>query len=121
MTVCVIADDDDVLFFVSRVLERAGASVTTTHDGIVGIDTVIEQGTQLVIVDVLLPDMQGLEVGRRLRTYCEHQVHLVALSGLSEPAIEGEVSAAGFDEVLRKPIDSRSLTKLLVRLENQRN
>ena len=69
MKVLIIDDDPDILDVVSLCFEVRwpDATVLVAADGASGLKTFEEEGADLVILDLMLPDMDGVEVGRRLQ------------------------------------------------------
>ena len=65
--VLVIDDDDKITTSLRRALAYAGYSTQVAHDGVEGLSAARESWPDLVILDILLPGMNGLEVCRRLR------------------------------------------------------
>jgi len=66
-TILVIDDDHMLLKMISRILEQAGFSVTTADNGEEGLQKPAENTPDLIILDFMLPHMNGLEVCRRLK------------------------------------------------------
>jgi len=101
-----VVDDDQVLRGALRVvLEAAGYDVMDAADGEAGLRLYGKQGADLVLVDLFMPERDGLDVLRALRTAIP-QPKIVAMSG------SGRVRAAaafGAARTLRKPFEPRDL------------
>jgi DNA-binding response OmpR family regulator len=68
--VILVADDDeDILLLVNTVLERAGYEVVATRDGAEALAAAMQRRPDLVVLDVAMPEVDGLEVLRRLRAH----------------------------------------------------
>jgi CheY-like chemotaxis protein len=65
---------------------------------------VLEMQPDLAIVDIGLPDIDGYEVARRVRTQSKRRVALIALTGYGQPEDVRRAHAAGFDVHLVKPV-----------------
>ncbi|HEX7117551.1 MAG TPA: response regulator [Longimicrobiales bacterium] len=89
-------------------LESSGYHVAVAVDGRAALDQALVDPPDLILMDVMMPELDGLEVTRRLRSSeTTHDVPIIAISamqGARELALE-----AGADEVLAKPIDIGSL------------
>jgi len=107
-----VVDDDDVFRFAIRlVLEAAGYEVVDAADGAAGLQQYREQGADLVLVDVFMPEMDGLQVIRALRIAIP-QPKIVAMSGGGRIGFLDVLKAAGAVgavRTLRKPFESHEL------------
>ncbi len=68
MNVLVVEDDDAVARFLAQALDEAGYGTQLCDDGTRALQTASEQVFDLILLDVMLPGLNGLEVCRRLRT-----------------------------------------------------
>ena len=112
LRVVVIDDDPDLRNLIKLTLEfTAGWDVTTAQDGASGIETVRAIKPNLVVVDLMMPGMDGYEVCRRLKAEADTAeiplVMLTARKQLDELQLE-QVGAAG---VVFKPFDPDELAK----------
>ncbi|HEX6940446.1 MAG TPA: response regulator [Longimicrobiales bacterium] len=89
-------------------LESAGYHVAVAMDGRAALDQALVDPPDLILLDVMMPELDGLEVTRRLRSSETTQavpiIAITAMQGAQELALE-----AGADEVMTKPVDIRSL------------
>ena len=106
MTRVLVMDDDDVFRSAMRVvLEEAGYDVIAAADGVAGLRLYRERGAELVVVDIFMPEMDGLEVIRALRTGVPRP-RLIAMSGGGQAGREDILSIAtalGAARTLKKP------------------
>jgi two-component system alkaline phosphatase synthesis response regulator PhoP/two-component system response regulator VicR len=106
-----IADDDrDILSLVRAVLERSGHEVVSAGDGAEALARVADRRPDLAVLDITMPQVDGLEVLRRLRADPETSDLPVIL--LSAQAQEADVSrgfAAGASAYVKKPFSPREL------------
>src|SRR5258707_1251458 len=84
-TVLVLDDDPTVSDVVRRYLERADFSVTLASDGFAALAAVAERRPDLVVLDLMLPGLDGLEVCRRLR-HDDPNLPVVMLTALGDEA-----------------------------------
>jgi len=107
-----IADDDlDVALAVQVSLELEGFEVHVIHDGGVAIEEALRLRPDLVILDVVMPEVDGYEVCRRIRSdprLLNCPVILLTAKSLSEDVVRG--FSAGADDYVVKPYDSAELS-----------
>ena len=85
-------------------LEDVGFEVDVADDGERALAIAATRAPAVVIVDILLPGMDGWEVARRLRDVYGAAIRLVALTSLGDPEDRARSAAAGFDVHLVKPV-----------------
>jgi signal transduction histidine kinase/ActR/RegA family two-component response regulator len=104
--ILVVDDDVDAAEMLSRALQITGYEVRQEHDGASALVTAAQFRPDVVLLDLGLPGMGGLEVARRLRDLTElSDVRIVALTGLSEPLTRSRGVALGIERHLVKPVD----------------
>ena len=110
-----VADDDpDILSLVSLRLEKAGYEVVTATDGRQAFDAIREQRPAAAILDVRMPEMDGLEVMRSIRADEESKdMIVIALSARVREANIAEGLEAGADEYMQKPFSGKQLIELI--------
>jgi DNA-binding response OmpR family regulator len=106
--VLVVDDDATVSDVVRRYLERADFEVTLAADGPSALTAAATQRPDLVVLDLMLPGMDGLEVCRRLRERDPH-VPVVMLTALGEEADRVVGLSLGADDYVTKPFSPREL------------
>jgi signal transduction histidine kinase len=110
--VLVVDDNVDTAEMVCAALRRLGHDVAVAHDGPRAIDRALAFVPDVVLLDVGLPEMDGLEVARKLRG-SGSRARLVALTGYGKPSDHEASRAAGFDSHLVKPVDLATLQQAL--------
>ncbi|MFM2447804.1 MAG: hypothetical protein RIS44_254 [Pseudomonadota bacterium] len=96
---------------------RPGIALEMAVDGQSGIDAALRQRPDLILVDMMLPDLHGLQVIERLRQAPSLQsVRCIAISANAMPQQIVEAKAAGFDDYLTKPVSMKLLLTELDRL-----
>ena len=106
---CILVIDDDaaVRFALCRLLEQQGYEVVTAGDGQEGLQCVTARCPDLLLVDIFLPEMDGIETIRWVRRRFPH-LPIIAMSGGSRVYGAGEVLAVardfGAQYTFRKPI-----------------
>jgi DNA-binding response OmpR family regulator len=106
--VLVVDDDPTVSDVVRRYLERAGLVVTLAADGPAGLRAYQAERPDLVVLDLMLPGLDGLEVCRRLRSRPD-EVPIVMLTALGEEADRVLGLQLGADDYVTKPFSPREL------------
>jgi len=108
--VLIVDDDPRVTAFFERLLTREGYVVTIAHDGASALTSVTEHPPDVVLLDVMIPGLDGFEICRRLKrepgTRLTPIILVTALSA-HEDRIRG--LEAGADEFLTKPVDTHEL------------
>jgi DNA-binding response OmpR family regulator len=103
-----VDDDPNVCEVVTRYLEREGFAVETASDGLVALDRALASPADLVVLDVMLPGLSGLEVCRRLRAVTPVPVIMLTARGEESDRIAG--LDLGADDYVAKPFSPRELT-----------
>ncbi len=112
-----LAEDNAVSQLVARtLLERQGFIVATATDGAAAVTAVAEGGFDLVLMDCEMPQVDGYEATRRIRTAGGVQPIIVALTASDTPEVRQRCAAAGMDACLAKPIQIQSLVLAVARL-----
>lgn len=99
--------DDDALTrrFVRAVLEGLGFDIEEAADGVGGLEAAARSGPDMVILDVTMPGISGIEVVPRLPEGCK----VLMLTGVDDPDTEAEAQRAGAHAYLIKPFSPREL------------
>ncbi len=103
-TILIIEDDETISRFVELELEHAGFSVLRAADGPTGIDLLEANDVDLVILDLMLPGIDGLDVARHIRKK-GMQVPILMLTARAETRDVVMGFDAGADDYLRKPFE----------------
>ena len=109
--VLVVDDDASVLSALQRSLAAEGYDVDTADTGVAALALARERNPDLVVLDVMLPGMNGFEVCRRLRTFCVSPVLMLTARDTVPDKVAGLDSGA--DDYLVKPF---AVDELLARL-----
>ena len=108
--ILIAEDDSDLRLLVSLKLESSGHEVVSVEDGSAAANSCRELRPDLVILDLMMPGMSGLEVCRYIRSDPELKATPVILLTARAQASDIEAGkAAGVDEYLTKPFSPREL------------
>jgi CheY-like chemotaxis protein len=112
ISIMVVDDDPDVLFATARIVEKAGYSVLKAASASECMELIQAQRPDMILLDVVLPDMGGAELCKRIKTDPVYEgIYIILVSGAktaSDDQAEGlEVGADGY---IARPISNRELT-----------
>ena len=112
--VMIVDDHEEMRKSVSRLVRAWGHEVAGAADGPSALSLVDTFRPECAIVDISMPGMNGIELGRRLRLrFPPAHLQLIALSGYPGTDIRDRCRAAGFDAYLVKPGDIQELEQLI--------
>lgn len=99
-----VDDDNDSLLLLAKVLELLECTSIATHSGREALSLARSRQPDLVLLDILLPDLHGIEVIRALKSNpFTATIPVVALTALARPQDQRDILAAGSDRCLTKP------------------
>src|SRR5512140_2454798 len=107
-----IEDNPDNMLLVRRVLVSRGYNLLEAPNGLDGLAIANNQKVDLVLLDINLPDIDGYEVARRLRTSGKPELSYVPIIAITANALKGDAEKAlqaGCDVYMSKPINIREL------------
>jgi CheY-like chemotaxis protein len=113
--ILVVDDNDDAATSLAMLLELEGHATRVAHSGAEALAAVTSFSPTFVFLDIGLPDLNGYEVARRLRSMPELEPApcLIALTGWGQDEDRARSRAAGFNAHLVKPVDPAELHELL--------
>jgi two-component system, OmpR family, alkaline phosphatase synthesis response regulator PhoP len=106
-TILVVDDEQNLVRALRGYLEREGYTVLTAYDGPSGLDTVRTAQPDLIVLDVMLPGLDGVEVCRRLRQFSD--AYVLMLTARAEEIDKVVGLSVGADDYLTKPFSPREL------------
>jgi two-component system, OmpR family, response regulator MtrA len=112
--VLVIDDDDATTEMFKLILEPKQFEVHVVNTGPEGVDAAQRLSPDVVVLDLLMPEMNGTDVCREIRSFS--QVPILVLSAVSKPGMVAQALDEGADDYLLKPITSSVLIARLKRL-----
>ena len=113
-TVLLVEDTKEVIMMIKDYLELAGYKIVTAQDGADAIVQAKLVHPDLILMDVQMPRMDGIEATRRLRSDPAFQyTPIIALTALAMPDDRERCLAAGMDEYVSKPVNLKALVKII--------
>ena len=120
--ILIIDDDESVRRSLGRILEREGYEVLAAEDGARGMRLLEEHRPALVVTDVFMPEMDGIEILMGVRE-ADASIPIVVVSGGGQtPAahVLEDASQLGADAILRKPFERTEVLETVPRLLDER-
>ena len=114
MKILVCDDDREIVEAITIYLEKEGYSVIAAYNGKEALDTLRREQVQLIILDIMMPEMDGIEALLRLREYSS--IPVILLSAKSEDADKINGLNVGADDYITKPFNP---LELLARVKSQ--
>ncbi len=112
--ILVVDDNEDAAESIALLLTQLGAAVRAVHSGFEALEAFRAEPADIVLLDIGMPEMDGYETARRLRSeFPDHETLVVALSGWGQETDRRRAREAGFDRHLIKPADAAALEALL--------
>lgn len=107
-TVLVVDDDKEIVGAIARLLEMEGHRVLKAYDGLQALETLTEEHVDLIILDVMMPNMDGMSATMAIRR--RQNLPILLLSAKSEDADKIAGLSIGADDYLTKPYNPMELS-----------
>lgn len=105
--ILVIDDDEGMTEILSLLLNPASSNIIIANSGVEGIELTKKFSPDVVILDLMMPGMNGWQVSKAIRAFSD--VPILILSAIDSPALVAEALDAGADDYLTKPVSSGTL------------
>lgn len=113
-TILLVEDNEANVLATSEYLGTSGYSITVARNGVDALAVVDALHPDLILMDIQMPEMDGLEAIRRIRSNPETQgTVIVALTALAMPGDRERCLAAGADAYVSKPVSLRKLVQTI--------
>ncbi len=106
-TILVVEDEQDIATIIDFNLKRSGFDTLMAYDGPTGLKLALENAPDLILLDVMLPGMDGFEICRRVRE--KSQVPIIMLTAREEESDKILGLELGADDYVTKPFSNREL------------
>ena len=107
-TILVVEDEVSIATLLQYNLERSGYEVLLAHDGKVGLDMAIEHSPDLILLDLMLPSMDGMEVCKELRSQ-RRNIPIIMLTARDDEFDKVLGLELGADDYMTKPFSPREV------------
>jgi CheY-like chemotaxis protein len=108
-TILVVEDSALNRKLVETVLKPHGYRVVTAENGQAGVDIALREKPDLILMDVMMPVMNGYDAARRIKSnHATARIPIVALTASAMPHERDQAMEAGCDGYVSKPIDTRA-------------
>ena len=118
MNVLVIEDEERVADIMTKYLEKEGYQVFTCYTGREGVDLFYKEKIDVVLLDLMLPDIQGEEICAEMRSVSNVYIFMITAKGTLDSKIEG--FNIGADEYLVKPVSPREVVARVKALDTRK-
>ncbi len=109
-TILIVEDNAQNRLLMVDILKVRGYEVLEAHDGAEGIELARKHKPDLILLDMQMPVMDGLEAARRLKADpATKSIKILAVTSFAMKGDRERILAAGCDEYMAKPIDTRQL------------
>jgi CheY-like chemotaxis protein len=113
--ILVIDDHEDSRNLANLVLEHAGYKVSLASTGVQGLELALLELPDLILADLILPEIDGLELVERLRLHpATSDVRIIALTADARPAVHDDAMRAGCNAFLVKPFPIATLRSVVL-------
>ena len=102
--ILVVDDDKNTRIYFQAVLEKSGYTVTVAQNGEEALEAMDKAHIDLVVLDIMMPQMDGYEFTKTLRT-CDNNLPILMVSAKQLPADKNRGFAVGTDDYMTKPVD----------------
>lgn len=116
-TALIIEDNPDNMVLITRFLEKFGYRTLQAVTGLEGFEMALQKRPDFIILDIQLPDIEGTEVLRKIRSSeIGNNIPVIAITSYAMSGDREKLLAAGCDGYIEKPIDPERIISQIRRL-----
>jgi len=116
-TILIVEDNEKNMKLVRDILRHAGHETLEAATGVEGVSLAVAKRPDLVLMDIQLPDIDGIEALRRIRDIRElDAIPVIAVSASVMPDDKQKIVTSGFDAFVSKPINLKQFLETVKRL-----
>ena len=115
MKILLAEDDNDMRRFLAKALENAGFKVSSYDNGASAYDRLREEPFELLLTDIVMPEMDGIELARRA-TELDPDIKVMFITGFAAVALNPDSQAPKDAKVLSKPFHLKDLVNEVEKL-----
>ncbi len=113
----VVEDNENNMVLMTRLLEKSGYRTLWAPTGMQGVEMALQQKPDFIILDIQLPDIDGIEVLHRIRaSEAGRPIPIIAVTSFAMAGDREKLLAAGCDEYIEKPIDPQRVVAQIERV-----
>jgi DNA-binding response OmpR family regulator len=114
--ILIVDDDEDILLIVQTILANAGYSVLVARNGREGVDLALESRPDLILLDVMMPGMDGWQVCRQMKASpMGREIRVVMVTALQDWMDKRQALETGADDYVEKPFELAKLAAVVER------
>ena len=111
--ILVVDDEKEVCSALKEFLEMKGYTVQAAHNGPTALETVAQWQPQIVLLDIIMPGMSGIEVLQQLRS--DHpETGVIMITAVTDEELGNQALKNGADDYITKPVDLDYLEAVLM-------
>jgi len=104
--ILVVEDNETNMYLIKFMLEKSGYEVIEAREGAVGVELAVKEKPDLILMDLQLPDIDGLEATKRIRaSKANGEIPIVAITSFAMAGDREKALAAGCTGYIEKPIN----------------
>ena len=111
--ILVVDDEQDIRDFAKSFFEKRGIKVLTASGGVEALDIIDKQKPDLVLLDIHMEEMSGVEMLKELRQN-KNDIKVIMVTGVEEEAIVSEANSWGIRGYIHKPLVLEELEKIVI-------
>ena len=112
--VLAVDDNQDNLELLTQILDLFGCECMGAVDGYAALSAVVDRPPDLIVLDICLPDIDGIEVVKRIQENPElRHIPIVAVTALAKPEDRARILKAGCVEYISKPFNIKDLETII--------
>ncbi|ODS32267.1 MAG: two-component response regulator [Candidatus Scalindua rubra] len=111
--ILIVDDEIKACDFLRKILESKGFSVTVSYSGESALEKVKTEMHDVVLLDIKMPGMDGMETLRRIRQF-DNKVVIIMLTAVHDEGIAKDALTKGADDYMTKPINVEYLVSLMI-------
>ena len=119
-TALIIEDNPDNMVLITRLLEKSGYRTLQAVTGMEGFEMALQERPDFIILDIQLPDIEGTEVLRKIRSSeIGDSIPVIAMTSYAMSGDREKLLSAGCDGYIEKPIDPERVISQIRRLTGE--
>ena len=118
-----VEDDTTNFLLVQKLLERIGIEVEWAQDGLQAIESFRVKPVEVILMDLQMPELDGVEATLRIREMCSDQAqpYIIALTANALQGSRDACKQAGMQDFLTKPVTGEAIRMALLRFQHQQD